>query len=38
MEFVVWWLYIQSGQSYVGVYCMLVGSRDLVNILIYCFY
>jgi hypothetical protein len=23
MEFAVWWLYIQSGQFYVGVTCML---------------
>jgi hypothetical protein len=33
MGFVVWWPYIQSAQSYVGVSCMLVGSREHVIIL-----
>ena len=31
MEVVVWWLHIQSGQSYVGVSCMQVGCEHQHN-------
>jgi hypothetical protein len=33
MENVVWWLHVQTVQSYVGVSCMLVET-----FLMYCFY
>ena len=34
---VVWWLHIQSGQSCVGVSCMLVGCELNTSVLKMCY-